>query len=88
VKLPTIFSSSNPIYQKDKHNLKDLSELEQMHHSKVIIIDNFNFQVLDLYLWLGQKYPEAFKEIEKARESKKIICEMIEKILEEVEPIK
>jgi len=47
------------------------------------LFGSITFLVLDLYIWLGQKYPEAFKEMNKAQEYKELVCDLIDKILDE-----
>lgn len=67
---------------------EDLDTLEEMHHSNFFNFSYIDFSVLDVYLWLGQKYPEAFKEMERAKTLKDAICKLIDKALDEAKPMK
>lgn len=86
MRLPDNFDSGAPLFRKKVHDLQDLDTLEEMHHSNFEVMKYFNFLlVLDLYIWLGQKYPQAFTEIERARLVKKDVCDLIDVLLEKVQ---
>jgi hypothetical protein len=71
----------NIIFCQEKHTLQDLLTLEEMHHSNNI--KYYKTEVLDVYIWLGQKFPESFKEMDKAQEFKEKVCSLIDKILDD-----
>ncbi|CDW83196.1 atp-dependent rna helicase mitochondrial-like [Stylonychia lemnae] len=69
VRLPDNFTLSNELFQREQYNENDLEVFERIHN------------ILEVYLWLSNKYPQAFVETDLCNILVEKVCKIIDQIL-------